>query len=72
MVEIEGVRILLGIQWTLTNPNTLGPPLVQISEKFRISENNIGTTSFFLMHIKIAMTIINMGFRGVRISVGTL
>ena len=43
----------------LAYSNSLGLALVN----FRISEINRGTTCFFLMHIKIAMNIINMGVR---------
>ena len=50
------------VQLTLTNPNSLGPALVQISESFILQ----GTTYFFLMHIKITMNIISMGFGLVR------
>ena len=54
----------------ITNPNSLGPALVHISENFRLANLcilNGGTTCFFLMHIKIAMDVINMGFGLVRV-----
>ena len=53
-----------GIQWTLTNPNSLGPAPVQISESFGLVNEYIlngALFKFYLMHPKIAMNIIKIG-----------
>ena len=60
------------IQWTLTNPNSLGSELIQISESFGLVNElilNGGWLYFYLMHLKMAMNIIDLG---VRISEGPL
>ena len=51
------------VQWNLTNPNSLGPELVQISEIFGLMKQYIrmGELSlFYLLHTKITMNIIEM------------
>ena len=64
------------IQWNLTNPNSLGPELVQISEIFGLMKQYIrmGELSlFYLLHTKITMNIIEMvQINGVRINEGPL
>ena len=35
------VLIIMAVQWTLTNPNSLGPELVQISEIFGLISERI-------------------------------
>ena len=51
------------IQWNLTNPNSLGPELVQISEIFGSMKQYISMgelSLFYLLHTKITMNIIEM------------
>ena len=51
------------IQWNLTNPNSLGPELVQISEMFGLMKQYISMgelSLFYLLHTKITMNIIEM------------
>ena len=51
----------LMLQWALTNPNSLGPVPIQISESFRLV-NAMGHCGIsILTHLKIAMNIIKMG-----------
>ena len=46
------------LQWNLTNPNSLGPELVQISEIFGLWMGELSL--FYLLHTKITMNIIEM------------
>ena len=59
------------VQWTLTNPNSLGPELIPIYESFGLVNERISNGKwlhFYLLHLKIATNIINLG---VQICVGS-
>jgi hypothetical protein len=65
--------ILLVLQWNLTNPNSLGPELVQ--ENFRISETihfEWGLFLFYLLHTKMSMNIIKRLFGLTRVRINSI
>ena len=60
-LQVLAISILL--QWTLTNPNSLGSEIIQISESFGLVNECIMKGEwlyFYSIPLKIAMDIINL------------